>query len=152
VKKLYIIGSLRNPKVLEVDRALSVGLPEWEIFSDWMCAGEHADDAWQAYEKARGKSFLEGLQGYSAKHIFAFDKHHLDTADMAVLVLPAGKSACMELGYMAGRGKRTAILLDDPDRWDCMFQFADLLTYDVEDIIRAARGPCPGEHPPPSNL
>lgn len=136
-RKVYIIGSLRNEDVLKVDRALTEALPDWEVFSDWMCAGPIADDSWQEYEKARGKTFLEGLQGYSAKHVFAFDKHHLDTSDAAVLVMPSGKSACMELGYMAGKGKFTAILLDDPERWDCMFQFADLLTYDVQQIVEA---------------
>ncbi len=139
-RKVYIIGSLRNEAILEVDRALAAALPDWEVFSDWMCAGPTADDSWMEYEKARGKTFLEGLQGYSAKHVFNFDKHHLDTSDAAVLVMPAGKSACMELGYMVGKGKYTAILLDDPERWDCMFQFADRLTYDLKDIVEDLNG------------
>ena len=44
---------------------------------------------------------------------------------VAVLVLPAGRSAHLELGWMLGRGKPGYILLDGKDdRYDVMYQFA----------------------------
>lgn len=133
-KKVYIIGSLRNPEVLAVHRTLQQAMPEVEVFSSWLAAGEHADDAWRDYEQALGRSYKEALAGYAAKHVFAFDKHHLDTSDAAVLVLPAGRSGHLELGYMAGKGKVTAILMDDPERWDVMVQFADVLADSLEEL------------------
>lgn len=133
--KVYVIGSLRNPQVLDVTLAIEKALPV-EVFSDWLAAGPEADDKWKEYEQARGRTYEQALQGYAARNVFAFDKHHLDTSDAAVLVYPAGKSGHLELGYMAGRGKPTAILLDaDYDRWDVMLQFAGVVSRDVEEIV-----------------
>ena len=65
------------------------------------------------------------LAGYAAKHVFAFDKLHLNRCDGAVLVMPAGKSGHLELGYVSGIGKPASILFDSvPERYDVMTQFA----------------------------
>lgn len=134
--KLYLIGSLRNPYVVTLTAELEQALPQIEVFSDWYAAGNEADDKWKEYEQARGRTYEQALQGYAARNVFAFDKHHLDTSDAAVLVYPAGKSGHLELGYMAGRGKPTAILLDaDYDRWDVMLQFAGVVSRNVDDIV-----------------
>ena len=39
--------------------------------------------------------------------------------------MPAGKSAHLELGWVIGKGKKGFIVLDNPDRWDVMYLFAD---------------------------
>jgi len=46
----------------------------------------------------------------------AFDKDlkALAAAEATVLVLPGGRSAHMELGWAAGFGQKTIVLLDDP--------------------------------------
>ena len=135
-RKVYIIGSLRNPEVPLIAARLRELMPNVEVFDDWYAAGERADDHWRDYEKARGHTFQEALEGYAANHVFEFDKYHLDTSDAAILVLPAGKSGHLELGYVAGRGKWTAILLDDdPERFDVMYLFADMVTNKVDDIL-----------------
>lgn len=132
--KVYIIGSLRNPKVPQISRMLrhQTGM---DIFDDWYAAGPEADDKWRDYEKARGRSFTEALEGHAARNVFAFDKRHLETSQAAILVLPAGKSGHLELGWMIGRGKPCAILTDDPERWDLMYQFADLVTDDPQKLM-----------------
>lgn len=135
-RKLYLIGSLRNPKVQELAAAFRKALPGWEVFDDWQAAGPEADDYWRDYEKAKGHDFQKALEGHAAKHVFEFDKHHLDTSDAAILILPAGKSGHLELGYMVGKGKYTAIMLDDdPERYDLMYLFADRVTRDIKDIV-----------------
>lgn len=118
-KSIYIIGSLRNPLIPEIGNKLrSIG---WDAFDDWYGAGPEADDKWKEYEVSRGRGFKEALNGHAAKHVFAFDKHHLDRCDAAILVCPAGKSGHLELGYMAGRGKPSYILVDEtpklPEVW-----------------------------------
>ena len=131
---IYLIGSLRNPAIPEIGvklRALG-----YDVFCDWFGAGEIADDSWRKYEKLRGRSYKEALKGYAARHIFEFDKKHLDRADMGVLVMPAGRSGHLELGYLAGRGKKTYILFDqEPERWDIMVQFADEVFFSLEDML-----------------
>jgi nucleoside 2-deoxyribosyltransferase len=120
--KLYLIGSLRNPEVPNLHKQLTAA--GFEIFSDWFAAGERADDAWKEYESLLGHSYIEALEGHAACHVFEFDKRHLDESDGAILMLPAGKSGHLELGYMIGQGKPGFILLDNPDRWDVMYKFA----------------------------
>jgi len=135
MSKIYLIGSLRNSKVGEVANKLRAA--GHEVFDDWFAAGPEADDYWQKYEMAKGHNYKEGLQGYAANHVFNFDKYHLDRNDMAVLLLPAGKSGHLELGYVIGKGKPGYILFDDtiPDRWDVMYLFASGVFFDVESLI-----------------
>lgn len=125
---LYLIGSLRNPRIPALAKTLRETLgPGVEVFDDWYAAGEEADDYWKAYETDRGRDYVSALSGHAAKHVFEFDKHHLDRCTHALLVLPAGKSGHMEIMYAKyGVGAKAAILLDSEDvRWDVMYQFVD---------------------------
>ena len=135
---IYLIGSLRNPKIPEIGNALRG--KGWEVFDDWMGAGPEADDCLYAYEQQRGHNFKQALKGWAARHIFEFDKKHLDRARACVLVLPAGKSGHLEFGYMIGRGKPGYILLDkEPERIDVMYQFATGIAYTVDELIEAIK-------------
>ena len=139
---VYLIGSLRNPQVPCIARALR--LYDYDVFDDWYAAGPEADDHWQRYEQGRGHSFAEALQGYAAGHVYAYDRAHLNRCDMGVLLMPAGKSAHLELGFMAGLGKRTFILLDkEPERYDVMYKFASggvhTNTFSLIDAMREAQ-------------
>ena len=131
--KVYLIGSLRNPEI--PDHAKAIRELGFDVFDDWFAAGPEADDYWKKYEEARGNSYEQALKGYAAKHVFSFDKHHIDEADIGILILPAGRSGHLELGYMAGQGAATYILHDDPERWDCMYQFADGVFFKKEDLL-----------------
>jgi hypothetical protein len=124
-KVLYLIGSLRNDRVPKLAQRLRKELPDVEVFDDWYSAGEEADDYWKTYEQGRRRTYEQALEGYAAKHVFEFDKCHLDRSSHVLLVLPAGKSGHMELMYGAyGVGANAAILLDPEDvRWDVMYQF-----------------------------
>lgn len=136
--KLYLVGSLRNARIPLLARRLRLALPSVEIFDDWYAAGPEADDFWKEYEKERGRSYEEALSSHAAKHVFAFDKHHLDSSSHVLLVLPAGKSGHMELMYAAyGVQAKTAILLDEEDvRWDVMYQFIPTIIRKETDVIQ----------------
>jgi len=138
--KIYLIGSLRSPKVPVI--ATKLREAGHEVFDDWYAAGPEADDYWMKYEKERGHNYRQGLEGYAAHHVFEFDKHHLDTNDLAVLILPAGKSGHLELGYMIGTGKPGYILFDDemPDRWDVMYLFAAGVFFNIEELLKEIEG------------
>lgn len=130
---VYIIGSLRNPEIPKIaNRIQEAG---HEAFADWYGAGPEADDKWKEYEIERGKNYLQALHSHGAKAVFNFDKTHLERADAVILVAPAGKSGHLELGWSLGKGKRGYYLLDNPDRWDVMLQFATMVTDKIEDII-----------------
>jgi hypothetical protein len=137
MSNIYIIGSLRDPNVPEVAKTLRED--GHDVFDDWYAAGEVADDRWMVYEQTyRDHSLREALQGRAARHVFEFDREWLDWATVAVLVLPAGKSAHLELGYMAGKGKRTYVLYtEEPERFDVMYQFATDVFTNIEDLRKA---------------
>lgn len=132
---IYLIGSLRNEEVPDVAERIREVTGQ-EVFDDWYAAGPEADDYWRDYERKRGRALPEALTGHAAKHVFEFDKSHLDRCDMAILLCPAGKSGHLELGYCAGSGKRTVVCLDgDPERYDVMYGFADHVVADVEELL-----------------
>jgi nucleoside 2-deoxyribosyltransferase len=130
---IYLIGSLRNKNIpLIANEIRKMG---FEVFDDWFSPGPKADDYWREYEKTKTSSYKQALNGYAGKHIFEFDKHHLDRADIAILVMPAGKSCHLELGYMVGKNKKTYVLFDkEPDRWDIMYQFATDVFFSLEEL------------------
>jgi nucleoside 2-deoxyribosyltransferase len=122
-RKIYLIGSLRNPDIQ--DHTEFFRAAGHEVFDDWYAAGEKADDAWQAYEQNRGHSYLEAINSVHAVAAFNVDKTWLDWCDTAILVMPAGKSCHLELGYVIGQGKPGYILMPkEPERYDLMYRFA----------------------------
>lgn len=132
MSKLYLIGSLRNDAIPAIGAKLrTLG---YDVFDDWYAAGPEADDYWKKYETERGRGYADALKGYAAEHVFHFDKHHLDDASVVVLVLPAGRSGHLELGYSLGRGIPGFILHDNPDRWDVMYRFADGVFHTEEEM------------------
>lgn len=145
MKVVYLIGSLRNPTVPYV--AGQLRLQGFEVFDDWFAAGPEADDYWQKYEVNRGHDLKAALQGHAAKHVFAFDQRHLDRSDIGILVLPAGKSGHLELGYMCGQGKRCYVLFSgEPERFDVMYQFATGgVYYFTEQLMDALEQDYPNE-------
>lgn len=135
-KMVYVIGSLRNDLV--TDAAMTLRESGFDAFDNWYAAGKTADDSWQEYSKKKGLTYTEALASREANHVFRFDKAYLDLCDCAVLVLPAGKSGFLELGYIVGLGKPAYILLDsttEDTRYDVMPQFATMVTSDLSYII-----------------
>ena len=64
------------------------------------------------------------MNGYAGQHIYEFDKFHIDRADIGVMIMPAGKSGHLELGYVIGQGKPCFMLFEkEPERWDVMAIF-----------------------------
>lgn len=136
--RVYVVGSLRNPEVPKLAAELrELGIFE-SVFDDWHSAGPHADDCWRDYEKARGHTLQQALRGTAARNIFNFDCRHLVRADIVIMLMPAGKSAHLELGWAIGRGAKGYILLDaDPDRYDVMMCFAEGVFASREELFRA---------------
>ena len=135
--RIYLIGSLRNPKIPEIAQQLRAA--GFDVFDDWHAAGPNADDEWKRYEQERGHNYVEALVGESANHTFWFDKTHLDDCTVGVLVLPAGRSGHLELGYLLGKGTRGYILLREqaPERWDVMYLFADGVFTSLDALVAA---------------
>ena len=132
---IYLIGSMRNPAVPVL--ANNLRKEGFKVFDDWSSPGPEADDYWQDYEKQRGRTFKEALDGAHAWNVFNFDKRHLDRASTAVLVAPAGKSAHIELGYMRGAGKPAFVYMEgEPERFDVMYRFATGVCISYDELVK----------------
>lgn len=133
--KIYLIGSLRNPAVPEIGNEIRAA--GFDVFDDWYAAGPEADDCWREYEILRGHTFEQALEGRSGKHVYNFDHQHLLSADAGILLTPAGKSGHLELGFLAGQGKKTMTYFTDPnpERWDVMYQFVDRVVFNKEKLM-----------------
>ncbi len=139
MKSIYLIGSLRNPEIPQVGVQLrDLG---FDVFDDWFAGGEIADDSWRDYERCRGHTYQQALRGYAAKHVFEFDLYHINRCDIGVLVLPAGKSGHLELGYVMP--KPTYVLMDDPERWDVMYQFATGVAFAMDELTEMLKKELP---------
>ena len=132
---VYLVGSLRNPRVPVVAKQLRAA--GFDIFDDWFASGPIADDSWRDYEQDhRDHNMAQALAGIAAQHVYLHDKKWLDTAGAGILMMPAGKSGHLEIGYLAGQGKPTfALFEEDPERFDVMLNFLNAVTYSVEELI-----------------
>lgn len=134
MSNIYLIGSLKNPWVGEVAKALrALG---HEVFDDWRSPGPEADDYLRDYYRERGFNYRQIMESPSAKVIFNYDKHFLDKADEAIMVMPAGNSGHLELGTVIGAGKPGHILFDkEPERVDIMHGFATGIFLNMEEML-----------------
>ena len=135
---IYLVGSLRNPRVPAV--AARLRDHGHLVFDDWYAAGPEADDRWRDYERGRQHSLAQALSGKAAQHVFAFDHKYLQLAETVVMLMPAGKSGHLELGWALGQGKRGYILFEEePERYDVMWAFATGVCTKVENLIDRLR-------------
>lgn len=133
---IYIIGSLRNNNVPVIANKLREVNKDWEIFDSWFAPGRHADDFLRDYCKGKGLTYKETLKDWAATHIFAFDKKHISRSTDVVMVMPAGKSGHLELGWALGKGKRGYVLFNEtPKRVDIMYQFATDIFFDFQELV-----------------
>jgi nucleoside 2-deoxyribosyltransferase len=136
--RVYVIGSLENP---DVPGAAEVLRREGaEVADSWHAAGPRADREWERYERARGRTMDQALRGLACRNVVAFDKRYIDMADIAVLVMPCGRSGHLELGYAIGSGKQGIVYLpQEPERWDAMYGLAHEVVVGVEELAAAYR-------------
>ena len=138
--KVYIISSLRNPRVPHIgNRLRELGI---EAFDEWHGGGPNADECWKEYEQIRGRSYKEALYSSYATHIWDYDKHHLDTSDAAVMVHPVGRSAHIELGIIIGQNKPAFVLFDHDlsvgeARFDVMYRGCKDVFFEEDELIEA---------------
>lgn len=117
---VYIGGALKSTTVTAVAATLR-GLG-YDAMDEWITPGPEADRFLHEYEMQRGRGYAESvMHSRAVENTVLFDKSFIDMADAFVMVQPCGKSAHLELGYAAGQGIPTFILLDgDPERFDVM--------------------------------
>ena len=71
----------------------------------------------------------------SSERQFQADLDALNWADICLLVLPYGRSAHTEAGWMKGSGKRTIVYIPEMQEPELMYKLFDLVSGDLEEVI-----------------
>lgn len=126
--RLYVASSWKNPiypsAVLELraNGHLVYDFRDANRAFNW----SQVDPSWDASDPVlSGADLQRALRSKPAQQAFAHDKGALDWADAGVLVMPCGRSAHLEAGYLIGQGKPVMILLANNERPDLMALLAD---------------------------
>ena len=88
----------------------------------------------RGHDNCTPEEFLEALQDPLAKQGFHRDFNAMQEASIFVLVLPCERDAHLELGWAAGAGKETVILLDNPTKASLMYMMVDHISPDLDDL------------------
>jgi len=83
------------------------------------------------------KDYREALASPIAQEGFAADFDGMAQAEACVLVLPCGRSAHLEAGYMAGEGKPVYILTRDGEEPELMALLCTKVCVSLAEIIDA---------------
>lgn len=140
-KMIYVASSWRNeqqPMIVAVLRAANFEVYDFKNpgKDDHGFHWSSIEGGWQTWD---GKQFIAALDHPIAKDGFAKDMRALDRADICVLLLPCGRSAHLEAGYAAGRGKKLIIVLDETGKLEpeLMYKMADHVVVGAMDLLAA---------------
>lgn len=121
--RIYLASSWRNP--LQPDAVKALRMRGHEVY-DFRnppngvkgFAWSDIDPDWQGWEAEKYRDLLTthplAARGYMT------DLRGMEWADTCVLLLPCGRSAHLEAGWFAGRGKRLIILTRDGEEPELM--------------------------------
>lgn len=141
MKKVYVASSWRN--VIQGTVVQDLREAGFEVYDfrhptegndgfQW----EEIDHDWQEWGT---DEFVKALKHPTAQRGFKYDMNALAECDACVLLLPCGRSAHLEAGYAVGAGKKLCILNPpcfDPPEPELMYKMADIVTEDMNKIIR----------------
>jgi hypothetical protein len=145
---VYVASSWRNARYPEVvARLRAEGIEHYDFrnpedgnhgFSGAQVSRElgYGEDGWK---NPQADAALLMLFHPLADEGFRLDHGALLRASAGLLVMPCGRSAHLELGYLAGRGKPTVVLLDDGSEIDLMWRLADCITYSLDEAVAFVR-------------
>lgn len=112
-RKIYVASSWRNAERHEEVVAVlrSCGHEVYNFREPRPGVGgfswSQIDPEWESWTP---EQYREALRHPLAEAGFRHDRYALDWADTGVLVMPCGRSAHLELGYLAGQGKPCAVI------------------------------------------
>ncbi len=111
--KIYVASSWRNQQQsVIVSRLRSAGFEVYDFRNprpgDNGFSWSEIDPEWEEWTEGQ---YVNALSHPLAEAGFKSDMDAMEWADCFVGVMPFGRSASLEMGWAAGHGKRTALLL-----------------------------------------
>lgn len=142
--KIYLASSWRNTHQPEVLEELRAGGHTVYDFRHPVHPGDDYGFHWSSVESApkpwTGEMLRAALTHPVAQAGFEADMGALRACDACVLVLPCGRSAHLELGWAAGAGKLTAVLMLGPEEPELMYRMLDNLSTSVTELLAFLAG------------
>ena len=144
--KVYLASSWRNPwqpaAVVELRNAghevYDFRNPPGGIENGFRWS--ELDPEWEAWSAA---AYRAKLKEPLAQRGFNSDFDGMKWADVGVLLLPCGRSAHLELGWMAGAGKRTIIWTRDGEEPELMALLASEICVSLNEVLDSLAGSAP---------
>lgn len=138
--RIYVASSWRNPIQPAVVQHLR---KEGHAVYDFKSPPGRTGFAWKQVglteDKPSFNHYIAALAHPIAAAGYLSDMRAMEWADTCVLVLPCGRSAHLEAGWFAGRGKRLLILTQDGEEPELMALMANLITNDLNQIVTELR-------------
>lgn len=137
--KIYVASSWRNQYFSEVMKTLREAGHEVYDFRNPPHGG-HGFRWTEIDPDAQHWSFGQYAQGLShplAERQFAADLEALEWADTCVLVLPCGRSAHTEAGWLAGRGRKVIVYIPEMVEPELMYKLFDRVVDNLDDLCAA---------------
>jgi hypothetical protein len=138
--RIYLASSWRNveqPSAVERLRACGHDVYDFRKPPGGIPDGFRWSELDPDWENWNAVTYRAGLQQPLAQKGFYSDFDGMRWADVGVLLLPAGRSAHLELGWMAGAGKRTIIWTRDGEEPELMALLADQICTSFEEVAAA---------------
>ena len=135
--RIYVASSWRNPYFPDVVNRLRAAGHEVYDFRNppHGGAGFHWTDIDSKAPEWTYAQYAEGLHHPLAERQFQADIDALTWADTCVLVLPCGRSAHTEAGWMAGAGKRVVAYLPEMVEPELMYKLFDGVAGSLEELV-----------------
>ncbi|MBQ9310202.1 MAG: hypothetical protein IJ222_04980 [Bacteroidales bacterium] len=138
MSRIYVASSWRNKYYPDVVAALNKAGHEVYDFRNppHGGAGFHWTDIDENAPNWSFEEYAEGLSHPKAERQFQADLDALNWADTCVLVLPCGRSAHTEAGWMAGAGKRVIVYIPEMQEPELMYKLFDQVVGDIDSLVK----------------
>jgi len=142
MSRIYVASSWRNKIQPEVVKVLRYhGHQVYDFKNPPGNAGFAWKDIEENYQQWTARQYREKLLSHpSAAQGYMSDMRAMEWADTCVLVLPCGRSAHLEAGWFAGRGKRCIILTRDGEEPELMALMANKICVDQNELLAELDG------------
>jgi len=136
-QRIYVASSWRNEKQAEVVSAIRDKGHEVYDFKNPAEGdkGFHWSEIDPNWKQWTGEQYVDSLRHPKAKAGFDSDITAMEWATAFVLVQPCGRSAHLEMGWAAGRGKLTMMLLAPEIEPELMAKMCDFIVTDMSELL-----------------
>lgn len=141
MSKIYLASSWRNEQQpLMVDLLRTEGHEVYDFRNPPTSTGFAWSELDLNWKNWTAKEYVQNLKKPRAIEGFNSDFNAMHWADTGVLLLPCGRSAHLEIGWMSGMGKRTFVLTRDGEEPELMALMCTKICTSAKELFQALNG------------